>query len=221
MGKKCAVFGMLLLCMALAGCGDGKTEGKAEGETKVETEKSGETAALSLEIKKDGSVTETIAEDFSSDYYDAEELKNFILSEVAQFNGGPKEEISVDRFEEKDGFVYVTMTYPSAELYSDYHSGDRSDKLLFFGTVAEAYEAGMDLDVTLRRVKKEEPLGKEALLGMGESHILIAEEPAQVKVFGKIVGASDNVTVTGRKQAVMDRPAEENQTISDRYYIVF
>lgn len=206
--------GMCCVWLLLAGCG-GDSSG---GGTK-------ETASSSVELKKDGSITEVIVEEFSKEYYKGEELKEYIISEVARFNGSTDEgEISVDGFEEKDGFIHVTLTYPSAEIYSAYNSeklgaGENAGGVFFYGTVAEAYEKGLDLDVTLHSVKDGESIGREGLLGMGDSRIIISELPMTVKVFGKVMWVSDNVSVTGKNQAVMN--ADDNGEASGRYYIIF
>lgn len=214
MGRKSVVTGLCLsgMCcvwLLLAGCG-GDSSG---GGTK-------ETASSSVELKKDGSITEVIVEDFSKEYYKGEELKEYIISEVARFNGSTMDgEISVDGFQEKDGFIHVTLTYPSADVYSDYNSGENGSGAFFYGTVAEAYDMGLNLDVTLDSVKDDESIGREGLLGMGDSRIIISELPMTVKVFDKVTWVSDNVSVTGKNQAVMN--ADDNGEASGRYYIIF
>lgn len=206
------------MCLLLAGCGsnDGSNSGSNDGNNETDME-----ASSFLEIKKDGSVIETIVEDFSGEYYEEEELKNFIMSEVADFNNtSDLDKISVEQFENKDGVIHVKIVYPSVLSYAAYNSDEYNSKTLFFGTVAEAYDAGMELDVTLTDGKdQEKTIGKEELLGMGDSHILISEEPVAVKVFGRIAYVSENVSVTGKNKAVMN--IGEEGDLSDRWYIVF
>lgn len=208
---------ILLAGLFLCGCGESGTKNSAV--TEKETV-SASASAFVIEVLKDGSITETITEDFSREYYDEENLKNMILAEVADFNNSSQEgEISVDKFENKNGKLTVKMKYPSAEIYTAYNTNPYNDGSLFLGTVAEAYDAGYSLDVSLKDIKGGQTIGKEELLGMGSGKILISKEPMYVKVPGKILYIGENVIADGKNQA--DMQADENGNTLGEYYVVF
>ena len=127
-----------------------------------------------------------------------EDLKSMVLSEVASYNSVSGEKsISVDKLEADGGKVTVAMTFAGAEKYADFN-----EKVLFSGTVAEAYGAGYDLNVTLSSTKKDGgQIGKEEILAMNDYGIIILEEPIAVMTQSKIVYASSNVEVLSAKSA--------------------
>lgn len=207
-----AAAGILLAGLCLWGCGKSNAGGDAAAAENI--------SATEITVQKDGSIMETITEEFTKDYYKEEELRNMVLSEVADFNNSAEEAISVDKFEKKNGKIVIVMKYPSAEAYSEYNTNAFDNKMLFFGTVAQAYDAGYSLDITLRNAKnEEETIGKEEILAMGDRHILIASEPVRVATFGRILYAGENITVTGKNKAGMHE-GEEGESLGE-YYLIF
>lgn len=207
-----AAAGILLAGLFLWGCGKSNAGGDAAA--------AGNISATEITVQKDGSIIETITEEFTKDYYKEEELRNMVLSEVADFNNSAEKAISVDKFEKKNGKIVIVMKYPSAEAYSEYNTNAYDNKMLFFGTVAQAYDAGYSLDITLRNAKnEEETIGKEEILAMGDRHILIASEPSRVATFGRILYAGENITVTGKNKAGMHE-GEEGESLGE-YYLIF
>lgn len=207
-----AAAGILLAGLFLWGCGKSNAGGDAAA--------AGNISATEITVQKDGSIIETITEEFTKDYYKEEELRNMVLSEVADFNNSEEKAISVDKFEKKNGKIVIVMKYPSAEAYSEYNTNAYDNKMLFFGTVAQAYDAGYSLDITLRNAKnEEETIGKEEILAMGDRHILIASEPSRVATFGRILYAGENITVTGKNKAGMHE-GEEGESLGE-YYLIF
>lgn len=209
---KTGVAAVLLITGILAGgCG------KSDAGDSVEA---GIVSASAIEVQKDGRIVETITEEFSEDYYSEDALRNMILSEVADFNMDAPEDISVDKLEKKDGVVTVMFSYPSAEVYSEYNSNQYEERKIFCGTVAEAYDAGYSLEVTLKSAKNEEEIiGKEEILGMGERHIVIVDEPMHIKTFQKILYVSENVAAAGKNQAELSEQPEDGE--SKEYYVIF
>lgn len=208
---KTAAAGLVLTTLMLVGCGNDNVSSPAETR---------ESSVTEIEILKDGSIAETITEDFSKDYYEEEGLKELLLSEVADFNKNSETgDIVVDKFENKKGSLTIRMKYPSAEVYMDYHTDAYNDGTFFCGTVVQAQAAGYSLDVTLKAAKGEETVGKEELPSMGESGIFISHMPMTVKLPGKICYISENVTVSGKNQAELE--ADENGEASDIYYVIF
>lgn len=206
--------GILVTALLLGGCG------KNEASNSAETVQAGKTSSAVIELQKDGSVVETITEDFAKDYYNEENLKNMLLSEVADYNNGSESgNLSVERFENKDGKLMVQLKYPSADAYTDYNTNQYNDSTIFCGTVAEAYDAGYSFDISMTDSKGEETIGREELLGMGENRMLITKVPVRVKLPGKIMYAGENIIVESKNQAIMQ--TDENGEALGTYYIVF
>lgn len=206
--------GILVTALLLGGCGKNETSNSAE------TIQAGKISSAVIELQKDGSVVETITEEFTKNYYNEENLKNMLLSEVADYNNGSENgNLSVERFENKDGKLVVQLKYPSTDAYTDYNTNQYNDSTIFCGTVAEAYDAGYSFDISMTDSKGEETIGKEELLGMGENRMLITKVPMRVKLPGKIMYAGENIVVESRNQAIMQ--ADENGEALGTYYIVF
>lgn len=206
--------GILVTALLLGGCGKNETSNSAE------TIQAGKISSAVIELQKDGSVVETITEEFTKNYYNEENLKNMLLSEVADYNNGSENgNLSVERFENKDGKLMVQLKYPSTDAYTDYNTNQYNDSTIFCGTVAEAYDAGYSFDISMTDSKGEETIGKEELLGMGENRMLITKVPVRVKLPGKIMYAGENIIVESRNQAIMQ--ADENGEALGTYYIVF
>lgn len=174
---------LLLLACSLAGCGE-SGRGQKGADAQV--------SSNIVEMKKDGMITNTIEEDFASEYYDEQSLKDFIVKEAGRYNGRAGEEcITVKKLEVKKGRAKLTMEYRTAEDYSLFNGYP-----FFCGTIAEAYEKGYNLDVELLDVEGtddgQSAVTREQLLEMGSRRIVIVQLPETegsliVKTGGKIL----------------------------------
>lgn len=159
-----------------------------------------EVDTTTVSFDKNGAVTETIIEDFSQPYYDVDELKNDISAEISAYNtkAGDAEAIvlgDVELSEEKQ--IRVEMEYKSHADYKDFN-----EKELFWGTVAEAYDAGYEF-TSMRDVTQEGVVLSAAdVLEKGDMHMVVLEEAQQVIVPGKIRYISDGVSTVEEKRAV-------------------
>ncbi len=204
------IIGILLISVMLWGCG--------ESVTVKEKETAG--TGAELEVLKDGSIIETMTENFEKEYYDETNLRDMLLAEVAEFNESVKEgSVTVDKFENTDGKLTVSVKYPSADIYSAYNTDPYNNKKLFCGTVAQAQDAGYSFDISMTDAKGEKTIGKEDILGMGNSMVLISESPMLVKVSGKILYVGDNVEALGKGKANLK--ADENGETLGRYYVIY
>lgn len=165
----------------------------------------GKIEETSLKLEKDGTVVNTIVEDFDETLYKVEDLKSMVLGEVAAFNStAGADSISVDKLEAEDGKIVLSMTYAGAGEYTEFN-----DSILFSGTVLEAYEAGLDFDITLTSTQEDGgQIGKEEILKMGDYGIIILEEPVKVETASKILYTSDNVEVLSGKSAKVTETEE-------------
>ncbi len=94
-----------------------------------------------VELKKGGKVVEYIVEDFEASYYDADEMKSFIDSQVEAYLEEHDGTIKVSKDKVEDGVAYVTITYESADTYADF-----TGTVLYAGSVLQAQTAGYDFD---------------------------------------------------------------------------
>ncbi|MDD3367959.1 MAG: hypothetical protein PHP50_03585 [Lachnospiraceae bacterium] len=156
-----------------------------------------------VSVEKNGSVKNTIIEDFSAEYYDVEELKNLVLTEIAEYNkanGGNA--ISIDSLEQKKDStdVRVVMNYATAEDYASFNETE-----FFYGTVAEAKEAGFSVTEPLVDASDTaKTIGADELNDMTDYHMLVASDAVAFTLPNKILYASEGVTVDGKKAAGTD-----------------
>ena len=186
---------LLAAALLLAGCGGDK-----------DTEE-----ATNLEFRKNGEVVHTIVEDFSASYYSLDELMSEVSSQADTYNGtAGSKRITVDSAEVKDGVITMVMTFQSAADYSSFYR-----QALFCGTVKEAFDAGYDLDVTLKSVTEEgTTVGRQDILEMGERHIIVLREAVTVRPWADILYVSGDVEAAGSREAASTDP----QALS---YIIF
>ncbi len=160
------------------------------------------TEETTVKFEKDGVVVNTIVEAFDEKRYDVDDLQDMVMKEVAAFNAtSDAKGITVDKIEVKNGHVELVMTYSSAGQYSEFNGN-----ILFYGTVQEAVDAGLNLDIQLVSTGKDKTtIGKNELLNMGDSKLVIVEEAMVVQMPSDIVYASENTNVlTGKKAKVLD-----------------
>lgn len=189
--RKFTVTGILMLLIAcMMGCGADSSEG--------------EELVTSVSLQKDGSIKGVIVEDFDKAYYDVNALETMIQEAISDYDKqNPTAEITLESCEmlENENKVKVVMTYDSAQSYAGFNS-----KILFVGTVQEAYEAGYDMNLTLYDVadaEKNTTIAKQDILNMGTNHIVFMEENMRMKCFGNILYVGDGVDYIGKKTAEM------------------
>ena len=198
MVKKKWVASILLAGLLFSGCGE------QEPEMDGALVEAAEALTSEVEVQKDGSIIETLVEDFSGDRYNEESLRTMVMAEVEDYNKGHEgTAVSLDKLEQKEESVTVRLKYPSAEAYSAYNTDGYNKMSLFCGTVEQAYAAGYSLDVTMQSAKGGEAVGKAELMEMDGLNILISKNPMRIKVDGRIEYVSGNVTVKGKDEALL------------------
>lgn len=187
--RKSAVFGSpawvsaaVLAALLLTSCG------KAESGGNVTT----------VSIQKDGTVSNHIEESFSQSYYDAEELRQAILMEAADFNkAAGSDAIGVEKIEVDEGVVTVRMTYQNSGDYAAFND------VIFFAGAAKDAPADYELNVVLSGVKDEgQTVGKSDILSMDGYMLLVTDISDPVNLNGKAEYVSDNVTVSDNRKCV-------------------
>lgn len=203
--RNTAVILCSILCLVtlISGCGQSKVPK--------------ELSVPAISVTGKGKVTAYIVEDFDKDYYDLAELGTMVEDELSKFNESRKSA------EGEEAVVMVSLTgseateMPKAVLvlefrditcYRDYFGMD-----LFYGTVAQAQEAGYDLNVELTNVKDGTTIGKNEIFGMGNSHILIVQDNVRVFCPGKVQYVTS-------KAAVKEDGSVEPSDTEDSTYII-
>lgn len=191
----------LILCamvLGLVACGSG-TEEAADG-----------THTSSVSIKKDGSISSSIIEDFEQSYYDADSLKAMIETSITEYKARDGQaQVVLKKCEQKESVIEVLMEYGSDRDYAGFNGED-----FFAGTIQAANQAGYDLNLTLQAVSdkaEKNSVSKTDLLGMGDSHIVIFEAPKteddeeietiRINCYDEILYVGEGVTAVGKKSA--------------------
>ena len=190
---------MMLLVLAfslfvLSGCG------KAQKEKEQEPSDTG--AYNVVDVKKDGSVINTIEEPFEQEYYNEERLKDLILSEVVDYNQEAGESrVEVKKLSVKKNVVKLVMKFKTAEDFGAFNQHD-----FFYGTVSDAYDAGYDMDITWKENGGDGSITKAELLEMGSRKLIIAEgfqkEDITIKASGKILYTGGAAQAEGKDTAI-------------------
>ena len=177
----CVGLSAVLSILTLAGCG--QSDLKADTDT-VYVEKNG--AELSMDV-----------EAFDQEYYDEAELKEFVDSEVSDYNGQHGEKsVEVKDLSVEDKTAKLKLAYRTVDDYTAFTGVE-----LYQGKVVQAMAAGYDFDVDFAAVDED---GVHGVLGseitdQGDLKVVIIKANTNVQVDGKILYVScDNVTLTGK-----------------------
>lgn len=192
--RKIMLLVLAFLLFVLNGCG------KAQKEQEQEPSDTG--AYNVVDVKKDGSVINTIEEPFEQEYYSEERLKDLILSEVADYNQEAGESrVEVKKLSVKKNAVKLVMKFKTAEDFGAFNQHE-----FFYGSVADAYDAGYDMDIAWKENGGDGSITKAELLEMGSRKLIIAEgfqkEDIIVKASGKILYTGGAAQAEGKDTAV-------------------
>lgn len=195
---------MICFCMlGLTACGEVVDLDQETKTKKVKDEVAATTSSISIE--KDGTISNTIVEDFFESYYDEDGLKAMIKSSITKYNAenAPNVNIKLKSCTVKDGVVNVLMEYGDYQTYAGFNNED-----FFAGTIKDANMAGYDLNVTLKSVSDDTTISKPELLGMGDNHIVIvanSEDPdvnqIRINCFDEILYIDEGIATVGKKSA--------------------
>ena len=221
--KSAAAVLILALTLMLGGCGSGG--GQVDGGT--DTAQTDDFTNI-VEIKKDGTISNTTEAALLPEDADEELVKDFVLRSASACNAGlGGEQIAVKKLTVNKDRVTLTMDYQSAEAFSAFHNYP-----FFCGTVSEAYEQGYNLDITLTEAGYDaekgsgEPasVGKEDLLAMGSRNILIAQLPPSetltVQTGGKILYVCGE-GIDLQKNSTVSLQGRETDGVRETVYLVY
>lgn len=202
------ILGALLLCvLCLTACGNKEQQNKPSDKGNAKDE-----MVTSISVNKDGTIESRIVEEFEAAYYDVSALQAMIEEAAADYSRETAAaEVSLKGCKVVDNKVNVEITYNDCNAYAGFNG-----ETFFAGTIQDAYEAGYDLNVTLKAVSSKDgaqTVSKQELLGMGDSHIVIFERPVQedgageeaagatmrINCYGNILYVGDGVSTVGKK----------------------
>ena len=175
------VFVMIcLLILCVSGCGF----------------KQSEIEKTTITLKKDGSVVQTIVEDFPSEY-SLDELMNKNRLEVEQYNNSVNDEaITINETTLENGKITLIMKYNGVEAYQDLNNVQ-----IFNATVKIADTLGYDMSVKLSSVEDGKLITCKDLTTQDEElHLAIISEAVDVKTYKDILYVSEGVKVSENKK---------------------
>lgn len=139
-------------------------------------------------IEKKGKVTSVDVEHLDKDYYDVDELKEYITEHVEDYTGKNGDTVKEVSFDVKDGIAKLTMEYDSYEDYTSFNGVE-----LYCGTVVGAQADGYDFDTEFYRVEdsqKQETVEKSDVLAEDDNKIVIIKANVDVWVPGTVLYVS-------------------------------
>ena len=192
MGKWKKTLFVMTAAFCLAGCG-------SAGAPEMDT----------ISIRQDGKIAHTIVEPFDTNYYNPEELEAMANEKIKRYSDGG-EAIVCESVETSGEQIIVKMIYPGGEDYTNYNNRE-----LFSGTVEEAFSQGYSLKDVVGT--DGNVISDEALSNIRENHVVIVQtnkgEELDVNVYDKILYTSANVTLSGKKDAII-AAGEEAEKLS-------
>lgn len=190
MKRMMQVILVLMAAVMLVGCA---------GESKVAEQ------GDSVQVAKNGSISATLVNVLDQSYYEAEELKAMIETEISEVNTTQGQgAVALEDYKcDSAGNVKVKITYADSDAYMAFNG-----KTFFSGDAVKAKELyglkGNFVDVTDGKITTEDAVISE------DAKIVVLSENINVVVPGKIVAITDNVEITGKKSASVSLKSEED-----------
>ncbi len=167
---KAGLIGILLGIMAVALCA---------------CELGASTGTNLLYVTKKNQVTAFYMESLDQDYYDEEELQEFVEEAVASYiEEAGKNTVVIKKFQVKNQVATLKLHFASIEDYAAFQG-----ETLFVGTVGEALEAGYSFDGEFLKVESKALKETEEdfdVTTLEDLKVLILNEKINVKVDGSI-----------------------------------
>lgn len=164
-------------------------------------------------VQKKGTIKGANVADFDKEYYDEEELSDFITETVDTYVAGAGEgSVEIVEFAVEDGTARVYLDYAGAEDYAAFNGVE-----FFAGSVLESFAAGYDLAGHEGQPGDyngtEDAKKQDATWDDTKNKIVIIGQDTSVQVDGTILFYTPNVTVTGKNTAdvafdILDEDAE-------------
>lgn len=199
MKKITKIIILLMAVLTIAGCSGIEMAEQGDGIT----------------IGKDGTIIGTIVGVLDQSYYDSQELKAMIESEIADTNAEQGvDAVALSSFDcDSSGNVKAKLVYADSDAYEAFNG-----TTFYSGTSVAANEKyglkGNFLSVQDGKITTEDAVVSD------DSKIVVVTENLNVSVPGKIVAITDNVEITGKKSASVNIQKEEGSE-EELAYIVY
>lgn len=184
--RKHWILSVMLVCMmALAGC---------ESE-QAEFTKSG------IEVLEDETISAFIVENFTADYYQMEELTQFVAEDVANYNAEMGNTVvTVGESSMDNGVIRLNLTFQTFDAYNGYMPEE-----VFIGNLQGAYDRGYNFERTLNSAEKNgQTIAREDLMNMGNSNVIVVTGDLCVRCPSKILYYSTGMTLLDSKTVSAD-----------------
>ncbi|MCU6735292.1 hypothetical protein [Diplocloster agilis] len=203
MRKWCLALAILMTCVFTAGC----------------SAKLSDLNEDTVYIQKKGQITGVIVEDFTKQYYDAEELQDMLNQEITDYNTeSGRECVTLQSYEVKDGIVRVLIDYVDADCYGKFNGVD------FFAGLYPGIEE-YDLPDTMIKVKDNSSVSMAEVQSEAEEkgyHATVVSEKTDVKVTSKILYISENMELVDKTTArVVVDETDENKDTKELAFIIY
>lgn len=165
-------------------------------------------------VTKKGTVISADIEDFNEDYYDGDELKNYITESVESYvasNGDGSVEIESFEIHSPGNEENTAQLYLN---YADYTDYARFNEVTFFaGTVLQALAEDYGFDQDFQKTEEGNLAGSvdaQEVMDAEDYKVVVIGEETAVKVDGEIQYVSDgNVELTGKDTAKASYDVED------------
>ena len=167
------------------------------GESTGDADRSGNTA-VAIEFFKNGSLIETITEDFDEELYNQDELKEMAEGEFAQYNEEAGEErLELEEINFEDGKAALSVKYASDEDYTAFNGEE-----IVFRKIEDVSSTRFTEAVI--GVKNSETVASGEI-GNLKGTVIIMNIDADIKTPKAIKYASAGVKVTGKRTAEVEK----------------
>lgn len=170
---------LLLLLLGLSGCTKKVVHLSADDEITVNT----------LLMKRDGTLQVAIVENFNKQYYNLNELNEFVSKEIKTYSdsvGSGK--VTIEDLSVKKNNAVMLLNYAGMEHYSNFNRVAAA----YFSTSTE--NVSLDLPTTYMNTNGT-IVDKETAFKNGKYRVLVVYEPYEVIVDGDVKFVSKNTTI--------------------------
>lgn len=184
--KKHWVLAVMLVCMmGLAGCESDQAEFTKSG----------------IEVSEDNTISAFIIENFTADYYQMEELKQFVAEDVANYNTElGSTAVTVGEASMENGTIRLNLAFQNFDAYNGYMPEE-----VFIGDLQGAYDRGYNFDRTLNTAGKDgQTIARAELMNMGNSKVVVVTGDLCVRCPSKILYYSTGMTLLDSKTVSAD-----------------
>lgn len=171
------ILAVMMVCVVwLAGCESDQTEFTKSG----------------IEVSEDNTINAVIIENFTADYYQMEELKQFVAEDVANYNTElGSTAVTVGESSMENGTIRLNLSFQSFDAYNGYMPEE-----VFIGDLQGAYDRGYNFDRTLNTAGKDgQTIARADLMNMGNSKVIVVTGDLCVRCPSKILYYSTGMTL--------------------------